>query len=317
MLSMWVRYLGRRLLGILAVIVVIVMLTFMMVRWVPGDPARLIGGINATADQVAGIRDRLGLTRPLLDQFGHFVAGLFRGDLGSSFVNNQPVTDMLRQRLPLTAELAVSGLLIVLVIGFPLGIAAGNLQRQGRGKAYTGPFTVGSSLLGALPEYITGTLLIYVFSLTLHLLPVQGGDGFRSMILPAISVGLAPTAVFARLVRNETLAVLAQDYMTTAASKRISRIRLLLRHVLPNVVTSTLTLGGLLLVALLGGTVITENVFNISGVGTEVVAAILQSDYPSVQGIILLLGVIAVLINLAVDIALGVLDPRVLNQRTS
>jgi peptide/nickel transport system permease protein len=314
---LWLGYLGRRLGGVVAVLVVIVLLTFMIVRWVPGDPARLIVGFDASAAQVRQVREQLGLTQPFWQQFGHYVSGLFHGDLGTSFVTSQPVTQMLSQRLPLTAELAASALVVVLVVGFLLGVTAGVLDHGGRGRWYTAPFTAVTSLVGALPEYITGTLLVYLFALTLHWLPVQGGPGFTGMLMPALAVGLPPAAVLARLVRNETVGVLSQEYITTAVSKRLSPARLLVRHVLPNVVTSTLTLSGLLLVALLGGTVITENVFNISGLGTEVVQAILRSDYPSVQGIILVLGVIAVIINLAVDITLGLLDPRVLSGRSA
>lgn len=315
--ALWLGYLSRRLAGVLAVVVVIVLLTFMMVRWVPGDPARLILGLNATPAQVSRVRGELGLDQPFWQQFGHYVSGLLHWDLGRSFVNQQPVTEMLGQRLPLTAQLAVSALLLVLVLGFLLGITAGVQDYSGRGRWFTSPFTAVTSLVGALPEYITGTFLVFVFALSLQWLPVQGGAGFTSMLLPALAVGLPPSAVLARLVRNETLSVLSQEYMTTATSKRLSRGRLLLRHVVPNVVTSTLTLGGLLLVALLGGTVITENVFNISGLGTAVVQAILRSDYPTVQGIILVLGLIAVVINLVVDVILGLLDPRVLVRRAS
>lgn len=312
----WAVYLARRLAGIVAVIIAIVLLTFLIVRFVPGDPARLVVGLNATPDQVQQVRDELGLDESFPQQFGSYVSGLLHGDLGQSFINRQPVSETLAQRLPLTAQLALSALLVVLLVGFLLGVTAGMVDHSGRSRWFTSPFTALTSLVGALPEYITGTLLVYVFALSLRWFPVQGGPGLDSMLLPALAVGLPPAAVLARLVRNETLTVLGQEYMTTAASKRLSRPRLLFRHVLPNVVTSTLTLGGLLLVALLGGTVITENVFNISGVGTAVVQAILRSDYPTVQGVILVLGLIAVVINLAVDITLGLLDPRVLSRST-
>lgn len=310
----WLLYLRRRFIGVVSILASVVLLTFAIVHWVPGDPARNIVGITADPVQVEQVRNELGLTQPLWQQFGHYVSHLAQGDLGTSFIDQQPVTAMLQQRLPLTAELAGLGLLLVVVLGFGFGIAVGVLQRNQRSAVATTAFTGGSSLLGAMPEYITGTLLIYLFALTLHWLPVQGGNGLRSMILPAVSVGLAPAAVLARLVRNETVSVLSQEYMMTANSKRLPWPRLLVRHVLPNVVTSTLTLGGLLLVALLGGTVISENVFNIPGLGTEIVQDILRSNYPAVQGIILVLAIIAVLVNLAVDIALGLLDPRVLAQ---
>ena len=142
----------------------------------------------------------------------------------------------------------------------------------------------------------------------------QGGGGFEGLILPALAVGIAPAAAMARIVRNETRSVLGQEYIATARGKRISTTRLLIGHVLPNVATSTLTMGGILLVALLGGTVIVENVFNIPGLGTQIVQSIMASDYPSIQGIILTLGVLAALVSLGIDIVLGLLDPRVLQK---
>lgn len=313
--ALWARYLGGRLAGAVAVLAVVAVATFLIVRLVPGDPARNIAGITARPGEVARVRQQLGLTGSVWQQFGRYTSGLVRGNLGTSFVDHQPISQLIAQRLSLTAQLAAGALAVVLVIGFPLGIIAGWLQHHGRARVFGTGVTAVSSLAGAMPEYITGTLLIFVFALTLHLLPVQGGAGFTGMLMPALAVGLAPAAVFARLVRNETVTVLSQEYIATAMSKRLPALRLAVRHVLPNVATSTLTLGGLLLVALLGGTVITENVFNISGLGTGIVQSILHADYPAVQGILLVLAVIAVVINLAVDIALGLLDPRVLMRR--
>ena len=224
---------------------------------------------------------------------------------------------MIAQRLPVTAELAGLAVAFVLVIGFPLGIAIGSLQHRQRAPWTGTVFTMFASLGGALPEYITGTVLILAFALGLKLLPVQGSTSLRGIILPVIAIGFAPAFIFARLVRNETAKVLSQEYITTAVSKRLPTWRLYASHVLPNVVTSTLTLGGLLLVALLGGTVVTENVFNIPGLGTEIVQAILQNDYPAIQGIILVLGAVAIAITLAVDVVLGLIDPRTLLDRRS
>lgn len=310
--SPWGHYLARRLAGVVAVLAFIVVLTFMIVRWVPGDPARAVVGLNATPEEVQQAREQLGLTEPLWRQFVDYVAGLARGDLGVSFATGQPVSTMLAERLPLTAQLALCSLVVVLLVGIALGVAVGFAQHRRRGRTATTTFAAGAAVLGAMPEYVAGTVLVYVFALSLSWLPVQGGPGFPAIVLPTLAVALAPAAVLARLVRNETISVLGQDYIRTAMSRRISDARLLGRHVLPNVVTSTLTLGGLLLVALLGGTVITENVFNMPGIGSEVVRAIVRRDYPEVQGVILVLGLIAVTINLAIDVVLGLLDPRVL-----
>ncbi|MGI5208385.1 ABC transporter permease [Spirillospora sp. CA-108201] len=310
--SPWAGYLARRLGGVAAVLAFLVVVTFMIVRLVPGDPARQIGGLTAGEEEVRQVRERLGLTEPLWRQFASYLGGLAHGDFGTSFTTGQPVSSMLSQRLPLTILLATSALVVVLAVAIPLGTAVGVAQQRGRARAATSSFGVGASVLGAVPEYVAGTLLVFVFALTLRWLPVQGGAGFTSMILPALSIAIAPAAVLTRLVRNETATVLSQDYITMAMSKRLSSTRLFLRHVLPNVVTSTLTLGGLILVALLGGTVVAENVFNMPGIGSEIVRAIVKRDYPEVQGIILVLGLVAVLINLIVDVTLGLLDPRVL-----
>lgn len=310
--AQWIWYLLIRVLGFLGVVAALIFLAFMIVRLVPGDPARNLVGISATQQQVDTVREQLGLNQPLLAQAGDYLSSLVAGDLGTSFTTSQPVIEMLAQRLPVTATLAALGLVVVLIIGFPLGIAMGMAEQGGRARRRSGGFTVTSSLVGAAPEYIIGTILVLIFGLQLRWLPVQGGGSWEGMVMPALSIGLAAAAVMARIVRNETRSVLSQEYMAAARAKRVRTSRLVLRHLLPNVVTSTLTLGGLLLVALLGGTVIVENVFNVPGLGTEIVRAILASDYTVIQAIILTLGILAGLINLSVDIVLGILDPRVL-----
>jgi peptide/nickel transport system permease protein len=315
--SPWIAYLARRGVGVVVLLAILIVITFLIVHLVPGDPARNVLGINASAAQVAQVRKELGLSDPLYVQFGHYLSQLFSGNLGTSYVTGQPVDTMIAQRLPVTAELAGLAVALVLVIGFPLGIAIGSLQHRQRAPWTGTVFTMFASLGGALPEYITGTVLILAFALGLKLLPVQGSTSLRGIILPVIAIGFAPAFIFARLVRNETATVLSQEYITTAVSKRLPTWRLYASHVLPNVVTSTLTLGGLLLVALLGGTVVTENVFNIPGLGTEIVQAILQNDYPAIQGIILVLGAVAIAITLAVDVVLGLIDPRTLLNRRS
>ncbi|MFK5647756.1 ABC transporter permease [Ornithinimicrobium sp. LYQ121] len=310
----WISYLLGRLGGLVGIVIALLVITFLLVQFVPGDPARNIVGVTATQEQVEIVRDRLGLNDPFLVQAWHYVSGLVRGDLGNSFVTQQPVVDLIAQRLPITGAVALGGLLVVLLIGFPIGIAVAFAERRGGAKVISGAYNVGAGLVGALPEYITGTVLVIVFALTLGWLPAKGGVGVEGFILPCIAVGLAPAAAISRVVRGETRAVLGHEYILTARSKRISGGRLLVGHVLPNVATSALTLGGIILVALLGGTVIVENVFNIPGLGTQIVRSILSSDYPAIQGIILTLGLLAALVNLAIDILLGILDPRVLQQ---
>lgn len=311
---LWTRYVLGRLAGLLGVVVALLAITFLLIQLVPGDPARNIVGVTATQEQVEIVRERLGLNDPFLVQAWSYVSALARGDLGNSFVNQQPIVEMIAQRLPLTAAVAVGGLIVVLLIGFPIGIAVASIERRGRARVVSGVYNAVAGLIGAVPEYITGTILVIVFALSLQWLPAQGGQGFTGLILPAIAVGLAPAAVMSRIVRNETRSVLGQEYIATARSKRLSGSRLLFGHALPNIATSSLTMGGILLVALLGGTVIVENVFNIPGLGTQIVSSILSSDYPAIQGIILTLGVLAAVVNLLIDILLGILDPRVLSK---
>ena len=312
--SAWPGYLLRRAYGAVLVLALLVVLTFLLVRLVPGDPARVMLGIDATPEQVAQVHSALGLDRPLPAQFVDYVRGLFTGDFGTSFRTSRPVSETISQRLPVTAALAAAALGVVLVIGFPAGILVGFAESRGKARAVSKSFTSLTSFISGVPEYVMGTALVVVFALKLGVLPAQGGGDLRGYVLPALAVGLGASAVFARLVRNETVSTLEQEYILTALSKRISTWRLLTRHVLPNVVTSTLSLAGLMLVGIVGGTVITENVFNIPGLGSEVVNAVTTNDYPTVQGILLVLGTLAVLVNLTVDVILGLIDPRVLTE---
>lgn len=313
-IRLWTRYLLGRLAGLAGIVIALVVITFLLVKFVPGDPARVIVGMSATQEQVDVVRERLGLNDPLALQAWNYLSGLVTGDLGNSFVTQQPIVEMIGQRLPLTAAVALGGLLVVLLIGFPIGIGVAMLEHRNRGRAVSGAYNTVVGVLGAMPEYITGTVLVIVFALNLQWFPVQGGQGLNGLVLPSLAVGLAPAAALSRIVRNETRAILAKEYIATARSKRLSGPRLLLGHVLPNVATSALTMGGILLVALLGGTVIVENVFNLPGLGTQIVQSILASDYPAIQGIILTLGILAALVNLAIDVILGVLDPRILTK---
>lgn len=308
--SPWPRYLLARGVAAVGLLLGLVVTTFLIVRLVPGDPARNVAGQIASPEVLSRIRAELGLSEPLVTQFADYVRHLAAGNLGTSFATSAPVASIIGQRLPVTAELVGLALVIVIIIAFPLGMVVAALGRGRRGMWSDGVFTAGASLAGAVPEYITGTLLIFVFALKLKLLPAQGGASPREILLPAVAVALVPAAVLARLVRNETAEVLGQDYITVARSRHLPAWRMYLFHVLPNVATSTLTLGGLLLVALLGGTVVTENVFAIPGLGTEIVSAIQQDDYPTVQGVILVLGLLALAINLTIDVVLGLIDPR-------
>jgi peptide/nickel transport system permease protein len=313
--SPWLRFAGRRAVAVVSVLVVLVVATFLLVQLIPGDPARAVAGPGATPEEIAQIEQELGLDKPVPVQFGSYVSSLAQGDLGTSFQTRTSVTGIIGDRLPFTVELAVPAVGLVLLVSVPLGMAVAVLCRAGRRRWLDQGFTFGTSLVGAVPDYIVGTLLVLLFAITLGLLPAAGAASSSALILPVLAVAVGPVCALARVARRETTAVLEQDYMRTARGKRLSTLRTYARHALPNLLTSTLTLGGLILTSLLGGTVIVENVFAWPGLGTEIVSAILHRDYPVIQGIVLTLGLIATLINLGIDVLLGVLDPRTLTGR--
>ncbi|MFD3512995.1 ABC transporter permease [Streptomyces sp. NPDC058657] len=307
-LGPWGTFLVRRLAGLTAVAVTLVAGTFLMVQLIPGDPARVVAGAEATPADVAQARHDLGLDRPLLTQFGTYTAGLLRGDMGISFQTKEPVAQIIGGRLPFTAEIALVAVLMVLALAVPIGLAA-----AARGSRRTdGAFTFVTGTAGATPEYIIGTLLVLGFAIGLGWFPAAGAETPASMVLPVAALVLPATCVMARIVRSEAAHVLAQDYMRTARGRRLPPLRLYARHALPNLLTATLTLGGLILAGLLGGTVVVESVFAWPGIGQRVVEALLVRDYPVIQGCVLVLGLLAALLNLLVDVVLALLDPRVL-----
>jgi peptide/nickel transport system permease protein len=191
---------------------------------------------------------------------------------------------------------------------------AGALTRDGRHRRAEVLLTAATSVIGALPEYLMGTFLAFIFAVWLRWLPVAGAEGLQSLLLPALAMSLRPIAVLIRVVRVETLNVLAQDYIRTARSKRLPERLIYFRHALPNVVTAALTISGILFAGLIGGAVVVENVFARSGLGTGLVTAVVNHDYPVIQGVVLVLGVTVVTVNAIVDILLGVIDPRSLGK---
>ncbi|WP_329115456.1 ABC transporter permease [Streptomyces sp. NBC_01465] len=314
--SPWTGFLVRRLVGLAGVLVTLVVGTFLMIQLVPGDPARQVAGSGATAEQIEQVRHGLGLDRTLWEQFTSYVGGLLHGDLGTSFAAGRPVSQLIGDRLPFTAQLALIAMVVVLLVSVPLGMAVAVACRGGRRRWLDSCFTAVTAVAGAVPEYVLATVLVLVFAVTWGVLPAAGAASLSAMVLPVLAVSVGPVCTLARIVRRETATVLTQDYLRTARGHRLRAVRLYSRHALPNLLTSTLTLGGLILSGLLGGTVIVEIVFAWPGLGTGVVNAITARDYPVVQGIVLLLGLLATVLNLLVDIVLGLLDPRTLTGRT-
>jgi peptide/nickel transport system permease protein len=311
-LSPWVGFLLRRVLSLAIILVGLVIATFLIVRLVPGDPAASVAGISADQAGIDRIREQLGLDLPLSQQFWDYISGLFRGDLGASFYTQQPVTQVLGQSAGPSIELAVGSLLVVFLISVPLGLVSAALAKGGRNKRGEVVFTAVTSIFGALPEFLMATFLSLIFAVWLRLLPAAGTGSITTLILPVAAVSIRPIAILARMVRVETLGALSTDYARTARGKRLPTRLMYMRHVLPNVLSSALTMGGLLFPGLVGAAVVVENVFARAGLGTQLVTAVVRHDYPVIQGCILVLGIVVVGVNTIVDLAIALIDPRAL-----
>lgn len=317
--STWGPFALRRLGGLAGTVLVAVILTFVIVPLIPGDPAVSAAGPDATAEQIERIRAQLGLDRPLPERLLDYVGGLLHGDLGFSFSLNAPVAEVVARRLPFTAVLAVLALVVVLLVAVPLGMAVGALTRGGRRRRLDSVFSYGTALVAAVPPYVMATLLVLLFAVSLQLLPpayTRSSPG-ASVLLPALALSLPSICLIARVVRRETAVVLEQDFVRTARGWRLGTARTALRYVLPNLLTSTLTLSGIVLVGMLGGAISVETVFGWPGLGLGVVNAVATKDYPLIQGIVLVLAVLSALMTTAVDVVLGAVDPRVRGDRSA
>lgn len=284
--------------------------SFAMIHLVPGDPVRAALGPGASQALVDQTRAELGLNRPLISQYLGYLHGVLSGDLGSSIMQRESVTGVLQQRLPATAALAAAALLVTVAVGVPVGLLVGALGRDGRRPVAEHSFTVVTGLLGAAPEYLSGVGLVYLLAVSAGWFPVAGDSGPASYVLPVVSLAAGPAAVIARMARVETRRALREGYVLTARSKRLPGRVVYLRHVLPNMATSVLTVSGLLLGGLVAGTVVVENVFAWPGIGATIVTAITGKDYALAQGIVLVYGAAILAVNLLVDVAIAGIDPR-------
>ena len=305
-----VGFLLRRLVGLAGVLLFLHLAAFVMVRLIPGDPAVLIAGPTATPDDLVRIRQRLGVDRPWPVQFVRHTGNLLRGDLGTSFVNQQPVFRIVADRIGPTAQLAGTSLFVVLLFSVPLGMFMAHATRGGRHRTVEVVWTAVTAAAGSVPAYLMAVLLVLVFAVWLRWLPVAGREGLQSLVLPVLAISIGPTLSLARIVRVQVLGVLAQDYIRTAHAKRLPTRIIYVRHVMPNVLTTALTVGGVLFGGLIAGTVFVETIFARLGMGSALVNSIVSHDYPVVQAVILLLGVVVVLANAVVDLTVGMLDPR-------
>lgn len=306
----WLRYTLVRLGRFVVSLWVLATLAFLMIHLIPGDPVRASLGFDAPPDMVEARRDALGLDDPLPTQYLHYVTGLFRGELGTSLLTTNPVSDTIQARLPATAQIAALSFLVVMLVAVPVGLLAAVSTRGGRRRGLDVGFAGLTSLAAAIPEFLLAVGLVYVFSVELGWAPVAGRAGLSSFVLPVLALSIGPAGALARIVRVEVTSVLSQDYIRTARAKRLPWRLIYLRHALPNALTATLTLGGLLLMSLVAGSVLVENVFAWPGLGTTIVQSILDKDYPVVQAIVLVYGAGVLLANLVVDVLLALVDPR-------
>jgi peptide/nickel transport system permease protein len=314
-----VRFLAKRLLQLLPVLFAVSALSFLLVNLLPGDPTIAILGPGATEENRAELREQLGLNEPLPTRYVTWVGDSLTGDLGRSYVSNQPTSEALRQRLPVTLELLLLSQLLALALAVPLALLAagkpnGVVDRVSSSTAFG---------FLAIPNFMLGVLLIYLFAVQLNLFPATGYTPFKdnpaenlhSLALPAITLGVAELAVYLRLLRTDLIATLQEDYIDMARAKGLSRNYILLRHALRPSTFSLVTVAGLNLGRLIGGAFVVEYLFALPGIGSLTVEAIFRRDYIVVQGTVLLVAVGYVLANFFVDLLYGILDPRVRHAR--
>ena len=302
------RYISSRLLVTIPVVFGVSLAVFSMLFLIPGDPVKMMLSEFATnPEQIARMRAQLHLNEPFAEQFGRFVWGALRGDLGSSIRDRRPVTTEILEVLPATLQLSLAALVLAAVLGIALGISAAVHQNSWWDLGSMVVALVGVSV----PSFWLGLLLIFLFSLRLEWLPATGGGGLDHLLMPAFALGLGAAAIIARLTRSSMLEVLRTEYMTTARAKGLGGPSVVLRHGLLNALIPIITIFGLQFGSLLAGTVIIETVFGRPGVGRLLVNAILNKDFPLVQGIVLFVAAGYVLINLAVDVVYAAVDPRI------
>jgi peptide/nickel transport system permease protein len=308
-------YLMRRLISTLPVMVIVGMFVFSLLYLAPGDPAALIAGDLATADDIAKIRDKLGLNEPFLVRFVQWSWDVLHGDLGVSIFSNLPVARLIGQRVEPTLALATTTMLFAVILAVPMGILA-----AWKAGTWIDRVVMGFAVLGfSFPVFVSAYLLIYGFAIRLEWLPVEGYSPLRAgfwpflanLVLPSVALGSIYMALIARITRTSVLEILSEDYIRTAHAKGLAAFRVLVGHALKNAGVPIVTVIGLGVGLLIGGVVITESVFGIPGIGRLTVDAILARDYPVIQGVILVFSGVYVLVNLLVDLSYPFIDPRI------
>jgi peptide/nickel transport system permease protein len=309
------RYIVRRIALSVPILLLVSIMVFGLIHLIPGDPATVILGQEATPEAAAALRHELGLDQPLVIQYGTWLSHVLRGDLGRSLVDRTPVIDQIKLRLPITLELTLGTFLVALLIAIPAGILSAT--RRGSLIDYSSTLLALGGL--SVPSFWLAIMFILFFAVRLRWLPASGyvpfaqdpGANLAAMIMPMVATGIRESAALTRMLRSSMLEVLSADYVRTARSKGLSDWLVIMRHALRNALMPAVTSAGLLLAGLLGGLVITETIFAIPGFGRLIVEAIYQRDFVTVQGAILVSALLVVVVNLIVDLIYALLDPRI------
>ncbi|TBL75260.1 nickel ABC transporter permease [Paenibacillus thalictri] len=300
-------YIIKRILQMIPTLIGVSILVFILIHSVPGDPARMIAGNEASDQDVELVRERLGLNDPLYVQYGKYIGQLLQGDLGTSMRSNRPVMTEIMTRFPTTLTLTVMAIVIMVVVGLMAGIFSATKPNSLRDNA-----TMLFSLFGiSMPVFWLGLMLILIFSFYLRILPSGGSDSFKYFILPAFAIGLSSSAILARLTRSSVLEIIHQDFVRTARAKGVKEKFVIYKHTLKNALIPIITIIGLEFGHLLGGAVLAETVFSMNGIGRYVIQSIQFRDYPAIQGTVLFIAAIFVVVNLIVDLCYSLVDPRV------
>lgn len=281
-------------------------LVFFLIHWLPGDPVEAMLGEFASGADREALRKAMGLDLPILQQWYAYLSGLLQGDFGQSLYSHEAVLDIIVARIPVTVNLALAGLSVALVLGFPAGLLAAVHYQRSADRGLMAAANLGM----AIPNFVLGPLLILFFSVLLPWFPVSGQQGSASIVLPALTLGSAMAGILARMLRASLLDTFNQDYIRTARAKGLSNTRILLLHALLNAMLPVVTLLGLQLGALLAGTIITERVFSWPGIGSLLIESIERRDYPVLQGCVLLISLSYVVINMLAEFSLHLIDPR-------
>ena len=301
------RFIAKSLLAALVTIWIATIGVTLLIHVVPGDPVRIMyGSFQTTPEQLEEIRQRLGLDQPIWKQYLYYLGRLAQGDLGRSIVGDQPVADILLTRFPATLALTVTSLIIAVTVGMSLGF----LAAYKRGTWVDAGSMVLAVIGVSMPHFWLGLLLLFLFALKLNWLPVAGGD-WKSLILPALTLGLANAAVLARMTRSAMIDIFDQDFVRTARAKGLPRTVVLYRHALRSGLVPIVSMLGLQFAYLMGGAIVVENVFAWNGVGRLAIEAVFARDYPLIQGFILFFATVVALASVVVDVAYAFLDPRI------